>query len=135
MPGIAELLELLKGRDGVVQGLGTGNFRCTGEAKLQHYGIAAHFPGVVGGFGEDHEQRDELIRIGIGRLRDGRANTRVVVIGDTPHDVAAAKANGAYALAVATGRDSGDNLRACGADAVLADLSDTEHALDLILFS
>jgi phosphoglycolate phosphatase-like HAD superfamily hydrolase len=88
---------------------------------------------VIGGFGDDHDDRAELIRIGIQRMRNGSVSGRVVIIGDTPHDVAAARANGAFAFGVATGRDSADGLRTCGADVAVDDLSDTAAALRLIL--
>lgn len=133
MPGVCELLPALAANENVVQGLGTGNFRRSGDAKLRHYGIAHHFPGNVGGFGDDHESRNELIRIGIDRLRNGTGDPRIVVIGDTPHDVAAAKANGAFSFAVATGRDSVDDLRACGADVGLTDLSDINRVVEIVL--
>lgn len=133
MPGIRAVLDALGARADVVQGLGTGNFRRTGMSKLHHYDIASHFPDAVGGFGDDHESRDELIRIGIKRLTDGAPPDRVVVIGDTPHDVRAAKSNGAFALAVATGRDSAEHLHRSGADAVLQDLADTRQAVRMIL--
>ena len=73
-----------------------------------------------------------MIGAGIERLRTGGSGDRIVIIGDTPHDVSAAKANDAFALAVATGRDSVEDLLACGADVALADLSDVEHAIDII---
>lgn len=133
MPGVEAALSAFSEMSGVVQGLGTGNLRRTSEAKLTHYGIAGYFPGMVGGFGDDHDERNELIRIGIERLRNGDEHGRVVIIGDTPHDVAAAKANGAYALGAATGKDSVQELLACGADAALADLADTETVLRLVL--
>lgn len=132
LPGVRDVLDGLSGRDDVIQGLGTGNFRRGGELKLRHYGIDGYFPGTVGGFGEDDEGRDVVIRIGIERLGGGR-EARTVIVGDTPHDVTAAKANGAYALAVATGRNSVEELRACGADVALTDLSDVERSLALIL--
>ncbi len=132
MPGVAELLDALAARDGVAQALGTGNFRRGGEIKLRHYGIDGHFPGMPGGFGEDSESRDEVIGGAIRRLANG-TGARVVVIGDTPHDVTAARANGAFALAVATGRNPVDELLACGADAALADLSDLGRARAIIL--
>lgn len=132
MPGIVEALAALADRSDVIQGLGTGNFRRTGEAKIVHYGLAGFFPECVGGFGDDHESRDELIRVGIERLCEGAERGRVVIIGDTPHDVAAARANGAFALAVATGRDSVDELLAAGADVALADLADTKRVLEII---
>ncbi len=133
MPGIAEALDALGGSPGVTQALGTGNFRCGGELKLRHFGIAGHFPGTRGGFGEDSESRDEVIGLAIARLTNGdRADTRVVIIGDTPHDVTAAKANGAFALGVATGRNSVDELMACGADVALGDLRDTARLLAVV---
>jgi phosphoglycolate phosphatase-like HAD superfamily hydrolase len=133
MPGIAALLDALAARGDVVQGLGTGNFRAGGALKLRHFRIDSYFEGCVGGFGEDSEHRDVVVGLGIERLRNGDgASARVVVIGDTPHDVTAAKANGAFALAVATGRNSVDELRACGADVALPDLSDLAAAVRLI---
>jgi phosphoglycolate phosphatase-like HAD superfamily hydrolase len=133
MPGIADVLAALDNHTQVTQGLGTGNFRRAAEAKLAHYGIAQHFPGTVGGFGDDHADRHELIRIGIDRLRNGNSGARVVIIGDTPHDVSAAKANGAFALAVATGRDNAESLAACGADVALEDLSDLDRTVEIVL--
>lgn len=133
MPGIAAILAALDARDDVMQGLGTGNFRRGAEIKLRHFGIDEYFPACVGGFGDDAEERAEVIRIGIERLRSGASgNTRIVIVGDTPHDVAAARANGAYALGVATGRDSVADLLAYGANAALDDLSDIERAIALI---
>jgi phosphoglycolate phosphatase-like HAD superfamily hydrolase len=132
MPGVEAVLAALADRPGVRQGLGTGNFRRGGEMKLRHYGIDGYFPGFAGGFGEDSHDRAEVIARGIERLR-GRADARVVVIGDTPHDVTAAHANGAYALAVATGRHSAEELRASGADDALDDLADVERVERLIL--
>jgi len=132
MPGVRALLDALSRLDGVRQGLGTGNFRGGGELKLRHYGIAGYFPGMPGGFGEDSESRDSVIATAIERMSKGDRPDRVIVIGDTPHDVTAARANGAFALAVATGRNDIAELVACGADAVMADLADTAAALRVI---
>jgi phosphoglycolate phosphatase-like HAD superfamily hydrolase len=134
MPGVAELLEAIAGRRDALQGLGTGNFRAGGQLKLRHYGIERYFPGMPGGFGEDSDSRTTMIGLAVERMSngDGRA-ARVVVVGDTPHDVAAARENGAFALGVATGRHSKAELQECGADAALEDLSDVESALALIL--
>ncbi|MCA9513560.1 MAG: HAD hydrolase-like protein, partial [Myxococcales bacterium] len=49
---------------------------------------------------------------------------RVLVIGDTPRDVAAARAIGAACVAVATGWTSADDLRAAGADVVVEHLEE-----------
>lgn len=133
MPGVRDVLDALTERDDVVQGLGTGNFRAGGQLKLEHYQIGSYFPEFVGGFGEDAEARAEVIGRGIERLSGFERNgARVVVIGDTPHDVTAALANGAFALAVATGKDSAAVLRDAGAHVALADLSDVARVVEII---
>lgn len=133
MPGVAGVLDALQRRQGVVQGLGTGNFRRAAELKVGHYRIDSYFPNIAGGFGDDADERDALIATGIARLaNEGRDGARVVVIGDTPHDVSAAKANHAVAIGVATGRNSVKELRDCGADHALDDLSDVERVVSLV---
>jgi phosphoglycolate phosphatase-like HAD superfamily hydrolase len=57
----------------------------------------------------------------------------VVLVGDTPLDVAAAKEGAARAVGVATGPYDELALREAGADAVLADLSDTEAVVAAVL--
>jgi phosphoglycolate phosphatase-like HAD superfamily hydrolase len=132
MPGVGEVLAALSQRAGVVQALGTGNFRRGGELKLRYYGIDRYFPGMPGGFGEESELRHVVIANAIARLSNG-ARPRVVVVGDTPHDITAAHANGAFGFGVATGRDSVDDLRAAGADIALDDLGEVDRVLEILL--
>lgn len=110
---------------GAAVGLGTGNIREGARVKLARVGIAERFR--FGGFGDDHELRAELLRVGAERgaeqLGRARAEVRVVVIGDTPKDVAAAQAIGAESLAVATGHFSVRELEAAGATKAVADLA------------
>lgn len=129
MPGVGEALAALAAQDDVVQALGTGNFRQGAALKLAHYGIDGFFPGTPGGFGEDDEAREQVIRVAIERVAGNGAGARVVVIGDTPHDITAAKANGAVAIGVASGRNGVDELAGFGADAVFEDLRDTRRLL------
>lgn len=132
MPGIASLLEDLSGRDEVQLGLATGNFRRGAELKLGHYRILHHFRD--GGFGDDSEDRAQIVRLALQRLAGSpEATQQVVVIGDTPHDIASAKANGAIAVGVATGKYGPEDLRRSGADVVFPDLSDTEAAIAALL--
>jgi phosphoglycolate phosphatase-like HAD superfamily hydrolase len=56
-----------------------------------------------------------------------------VIVGDTPLDVGCARAFGAVAVGVATGRHTIDDLTACRADHVFPDLSDTERVLAVLL--
>lgn len=104
-------------RPNTAVGLGTGNIREGARVKLEKVGIFDTFR--FGGFGCDHEDRPELIRIGAERgaaqLGLPLSECRVVVIGDTPKDVAAAQAIGAESIGVGTGLFSADALLACGA--------------------
>lgn len=132
MPGVPELLQALALRDDARLGLATGNFRQAAMMKLQHFRLHDHLHD--GGFGDDAEDRGELVRIAIQRIANGTAvdPASVWVIGDTPLDVAAAKANGAQALAVGTGPCTAEELLATGAHVALDDLSDTEAILEAL---
>ncbi len=134
LPGVPALLERLHRRDGIVQGLLTGNVRHGAQVKLEHFGLWDFFG--PGGFGDLHTDRNEVARIALLAVEAhlGRpANAADVwVIGDTPHDISCARAIGANVLAVATGWHPIEELQGCGADAVLEDLSDTGRVLELI---
>jgi phosphoglycolate phosphatase-like HAD superfamily hydrolase len=121
LPGVVQLLDELSREPDTTLALGTGNFRRSAGLKLQHYKLHQYFR--CGGFGDRTGHRPTLIEQGIrsaNRLA-GKHGT-VFVIGDTVHDVAAAKANDAVAVAVATGTASLTELEAAGADVVLPTL-------------
>jgi phosphoglycolate phosphatase-like HAD superfamily hydrolase len=133
-PGVVELLERATARGGQhAVGLGTGNIEQGARIKLARGDLNRFFS--FGGFGSDHEDRVELIRLAHRRGAEllGRpAECRAVVIGDTPHDVAAARAIGARAIGVGTGAFTPRRLLDCGADAAVVDLS-TPEAVAAIL--
>ena len=91
----------------------------------------------AGAYGDDHHTRAELVPLAAGRAerRYGvrYAGPQIVIVGDTPNDIACGKANGARTVAVATGPFSPDELLAHGPDAVLPDLADTDAASRAIL--
>ena len=126
LPGARELLVVLANHAHVATGLGTGNVEAGARIKLGRADLGHFF--TFGGFGSDHDDRAELLRIGArrGAERLGVAlqRCRVVVIGDTPLDVEAGRAAGAECVTVATGGYPADQLRAAGADVVFADLGD-----------
>jgi phosphoglycolate phosphatase-like HAD superfamily hydrolase len=135
-PGVRELLDALEAREDVVLGLLTGNIHHGARAKLAAVGIdPERF--VVGAFGSDHHDRPELPEIARRRaeraLGHPVAGHELVVIGDTPADVACGRSIGARAIGVATGHYSVDELRACGAAAVFPDLSDTAAVVRAVL--
>jgi phosphoglycolate phosphatase len=117
-PGIAELLEGIAGRDGVELSLVTGNYEGIARLKLERAGIGHHFRAGQGGFGSDSEHRDELPPIARARA-GGYPRERTIVIGDTPLDIACARADGLRVLAVATGSFGAEALR--DADGVAGD--------------
>ncbi len=123
LPGVSALLATLAERADVLLGLGTGNTQRGAYTKLAHGGLDSYFS--FGGFGSDHAERAELLRVGLQRglaqVGSGR-NARAVVIGDTPHDVRAAHAIGAACVAVSTGSYDRDALEAAGATTVVSDL-------------
>ncbi len=110
-------------------GIVTGNIEATARAKLHHAGIADHFS--FGGFGCTHADRAEIARQALkasGVERPGK----FFLIGDTPSDINAAKANGLIAIAVATGGFDFQSLEKAGADFVFQDLTDTEKLMDVL---
>ncbi len=125
-PGVSELLAALRPQPGAVLGLLTGNTRAGAQRKLAHFGLWEHF--AVGGFGDEHLDRDDVARAAVAEVRShlGRAvdPAEVWVIGDTPLDVRCARAIGARAVAVATGWHPFDELAGCGPDFLFNDLSD-----------
>jgi phosphoglycolate phosphatase-like HAD superfamily hydrolase len=104
-PGVPELLDALAARpDEFRLSLVTGNLEPVARLKLERAGIGHHFPAGQGGFGSDHESRAELPPIARARAADPAwPRERTVVIGDTPRDIACARADRVRVAAVATG--------------------------------
>ncbi|MBM3846142.1 MAG: HAD family hydrolase [Verrucomicrobia bacterium] len=113
-PGVWEFMEGLRSSPAPpLIGLLTGNVRLGAEIKLRQFGMWQEF--VTGGFGDDHEDRGQIARIAKDRgswtLGRELLGEEVMVIGDTPLDVACARAIGAPCLAVATGGATLEQLR------------------------
>ena len=126
-PGVRELVRRLDEETDAVLGLLTGNLREGARLKLEAVGIDFdRFQ--VGAFGSDHAERRELPEIAIHRAeqRFGRRfeGKSVVIVGDTPLDVACGEHLGVRTIAVATGSYSEADLRACGPDHVFGSLED-----------
>jgi phosphoglycolate phosphatase-like HAD superfamily hydrolase len=156
VPGIPATLSWLDGRDGVTLGLVTGNFEPIARLKLKRAGIGRWFAPEMGAFGSDSEDRAALPgiarrragrlgsgRAGSGRAGSGRAGTaragsgragmpvpreQTIVIGDTPRDIACARADGVRCVAVTTGQYGPDEL--AGADAVARDAAELRASLE-----
>ena len=105
-PYIWEFLSLLRAVENPpLIGLLTGNVRLGAEIKLRHFGLWQEF--VTGGFGDDNESHNQIAHVAKERARHyaGRelSGDEIVVVGDTPLDIACAKAISAKSIAVATG--------------------------------
>jgi phosphoglycolate phosphatase len=125
-PGVPGVLEELSARDDLILSLVTGNLEPVARAKLRAAGLGRFFAPGQGGFGSDAEDRAQLPRVA--RERAGRPGAaypreRTVVIGDTPRDIACARADGVRVIGIATGPFAARELAA--ADSVV------EHATDL----
>lgn len=122
LPGAVALVNRLVG-DGAEVGLLTGNIEAIAYDKVERIALGRElFP--FGAFGSDHPDRDALPAIGARRATAHLGRTvetsELVIIGDTPRDIACARAAGAAVVAVATGRYSAAEL--AEADVVLDSL-------------
>jgi phosphoglycolate phosphatase len=130
LPGVLSLLDVLA-KDRQAIGLLTGNVRRGAQIKLTAHGIWDRFS--FGAFGDDNSDRNQLGPIAK-RRAEAALNTEfaahdIVVIGDTPKDIACARAFGAVAVAVATGRYSLANLSEHQPNHLVGDLADTKDLL------
>jgi len=135
LPGVPALLEALSDEEGIGLGLLTGNIARGARLKLGSAGLLDHFQ--IGSYGSDNEIRDELPAIALNRAREAWGVDfdpgHVVVVGDTPRDVACGKREGLRTLAVATGSYDAEELRSTGADVVVSDFTDTRATVSLLL--
>lgn len=124
--GVDEALAVAEAHPTAAIGVGTGNVEMGAHFKLAAVGLMERF--AFGGYGSDAENRAELLRVGAdrGAARLGRdtSSCEVVVIGDTPRDVDAARALGARCLAVATGACSLADLLGSEPDLAVETLQD-----------
>jgi phosphoglycolate phosphatase len=136
MPGVRFLLDRLEAEPGMVLGLLTGNVAEGAALKLRSGGLdPERFR--VGAYGSDAGHRHELPAIAAQRAMPffGRVPTgsEIVIIGDTPADIACGTGVAARAVAVATGSYSVADLMACSPHALFEDLRDTDRVLQAIL--
>jgi phosphoglycolate phosphatase-like HAD superfamily hydrolase len=132
-----DLLASLAERDDTRLALVTGNYEPIARLKLRAAGIGHFFERGQGGFGSDHEDRAMLPQIARRRAREGEdgewPRARTAVVGDTPRDIACARADGVRIAAIATGPYGPDELRE--ADAVARDAGELGAVLERWLAS
>ncbi len=129
LPGAAQAVQATAGLPGVVQTVLTGTIRPNAAEKLAAFGLDGLFDLEIGGYGSDVYPKGSLLLMSRSKAED-KYRARIplnatVYIADSDRDVEAAKIAGVACLAVASGRSTAADLRAVGAEIVLADLGDT----------
>jgi phosphoglycolate phosphatase-like HAD superfamily hydrolase len=134
-PGVVAVVQALARDPRVTLGLLTGNLEPGARLKVEPLGLNSLFP--FGAYGSDHEDRRYLPAVAVERAlaHTGHAfvGKRVVIVGDSIHDVRCGRSLGVRAVAVATGRTTAATLAAEDPDALLEDCSDLERALRAIV--
>jgi phosphoglycolate phosphatase len=135
-PGTAEVLALVAEDPRVVSTLLTGNIKPNALVKVAAFGLDRWLDLSVGAYGSDSTDRNLLVPVALRRLAVRRGVVLPAedawVIGDTPRDLACARAAGARCLLVATGRFGVEELAALEPDAVLPDLRDAAAVVKLL---
>ena len=134
--GAADVLQRLDADGRLVQSVLTGNVAANAVVKLEAFGLDRWLDVEAGAFGSDDGDRRALVGVALARHRELRgtvlAPDQVWVVGDTPNDLACARAGGTRCLLVSTGRYSFGELQGVGADAVLPDLVDAERVVEVL---
>jgi phosphoglycolate phosphatase len=138
LPGAREALAAVASLGAlVVQSLLTGNLPALASVKLGALGLTEHLDLDIGAYGDVSPVRADLVPVArqnaLTRYGADFAGRATVILGDTPHDVAAAVAASARAVGVATGQFSMRQLSDAGAEIVLPDLTATDSVVAAIL--
>ncbi|MBI1370393.1 MAG: HAD hydrolase-like protein [Planctomycetes bacterium] len=135
LPGVIELLDEMHRHAGITLGILTGNYARTTPVKLRAAGIDPDIF-AVGAFGDDANTRPGMVPVALARYEKLHARpvlpNDVMLIGDTPKDIDAAKSNNCLAVGVATGPYSTAELLDAGADLALPDLADPTAIWELL---
>lgn len=137
LPGVADFLAALAARGDVAIGLLTGNVREGARRKLGYYGLWEWFP--FGGFGDDHIERCDIAAAALSAARqhlnchsDAAVPGKVLVIGDTPNDIACGRSIGATCVGVPTGHTGIETLQRADPDLLVETLEDVGPILALL---
>lgn len=134
LPGALAAIRALADQPGVMQSVLTGNLRALALVKLDALGFLDQLDLELAAFGDHHVVRADLVEVARDAFRARhQAVPDVVLVGDTPLDIEAARLSQAAIVAVATGRYSVAELSTAGAPVVLPDLTDTARVVAAVL--
>ena len=133
LEGVFDLLTKLH-KNGFILGLVTGNLEKIARAKLTKIAINHFFE--IGGFGSDHINRTNLVKIAI-RRAEVKLNIdhyrNIFLFGDTPQDIRAANEAGVNPIGVTTGIYNAEQLESVGALKIMRNLKDTDSIVKFLL--
>jgi phosphoglycolate phosphatase len=122
MPGVNEALHHLA-QKGALLGVASGNLEAIGWIKIEKAGLREWFR--FGGFSDHFPVRSELIGQAANKAREiAGKDAKICVVGDTPRDIEAARANFLSVIAVATGKYTFDELLQYQPEACVSSLAD-----------
>ncbi|MQA84942.1 MAG: HAD hydrolase-like protein [Streptosporangiales bacterium] len=128
LPGARESLAALQHVPGVVQTVLTGNIRANAIVKLTAFGLDRHLDLEIGGYGSENFPLGTLLQVARRRAAEKYGapfdESTTVLITDAAREVSAARIGGAAVIGISSGHNTQADLRAAGADVVLADLQD-----------
>jgi len=127
LPGVKKLLNKLSKNKDVILGVATGAAEKIGINILKNTGLLKYFP--VKAFGDNIEYRREIIKNAL----EQAGTPKMVIIGDSIHDVQMAKVFNAKCIAVATGETTKQQLKAEDPDYLFNDLNNTDKVIRYIL--
>lgn len=133
LPGVDNLLKALNESNFLI-GLVTGNLEPVARNKMKKINLDHYFK--VGGFGNEHINRTELVKIAIKKAQSNFNfifSNNVYLFGDAPQDIKARNEAGVTTIGVTTGIYSKKQLENAAANFILKDFSDTEIILNKIL--
>jgi len=133
-PGVPGILDELKARRALL-GLVTGNCQVGAAVKLDRGKLSGYFS--FGAFGDETTDRARMCEFahkrGEAHARERIPKARVILVGDSPNDITAAKAYGIRMLAVSSGWIGAEELSNYNPDWLYPDLSATDEIAKLLL--
>lgn len=136
LPGAERALVALDSSPDVVQSVLTGNIHQNAIAKLEAFGLDHYLDLEIGGYGSENFPKGTLAQVAQSRAAEKYGSdideSTTVLVAGSPRDVSAARIAGCPVIAVASDRNTDAELRAEGADVVLADLTDTATVVESV---
>ena len=129
--GSAELLSDLEKR-GMLIGIATGEGERIVKFKVEKAGLDKLFK--IGGYGNNGKEMKDIIGFAINKAAEEHEFEKqsIFVVGSSPYAIKAAKELGLYAIAIADGKYSVDDLKAANPDVVVKSPKDKGKIISFV---